>query len=658
MAIVKMKKVHLLALNSDRERLLRELQIFRNIQFEDVKNLEDFSSEALSKFESLKSEDDIAKIDDELSKTSYVIDLISKYNPEISGIKGLIEGLPNYTFEEMEEEVEKIDFNEKYSYIKDLGDKISVIESRISRKREVYKEVEPLENLDIPPSELSKIRRFDSVIGGVSLKLLDGFIEAIEKTEGVYFENIGNHKEEAYFFIISERGAHESLSEAFRIGNFNKIKLDIEDKPRNALKKIEIEISELEKEKSSITEELGANDSILKNFKLRFEYLSNLKLRESAKSSFMNTNRVLTLSGYCPDFEISRLEKSVKDVCGENFSIEYEDVDRDDEDVPILLKNNRFARIFESVTSTYALPKYNEVDPTPLYAPIYALFFGMMSADAGYGVVLFLLTTLGLKICNFSPDMKKNVKFFQLLGVSTAIWGFLYGSYFGASIPGMWRLFDLSTQFMTILVISIIMGGIHLYYGLAIKAYMQIRDRLYLDMFFDVVSWYIVLTSIIALLLSLAGVISSEYSQISKYGMYLGLILLLVGGARASEGNIAQRIVAGLYNIYGISSYIGDFVSYSRLMALGMSGGYIAFSVNMIASMVWGKTFLGYIAAIAILIFFHAFNLFLSCLGAYVHSLRLIYVEFFGKFYEGGGKAFKVFRNKSKYINLDRHFED
>ncbi|MDO4671425.1 MAG: hypothetical protein Q4A76_00715, partial [Porphyromonadaceae bacterium] len=315
-------------------------------------------------------------------------------------------------------------------------------------------------------------------------------------------------------------------------------------------------------------------------------------------------------------------------------------------------------RAFESVTSTYALPKYNEVDPTPLYAPIYALFFGMMSADVGYGLVLLILTTLGLKICNFTPNMRKNVKFFQLIAVSTAIWGFLYGSYFGASIPGMWRLFDLSKDFMTILIISIIIGGIHLAYGLLIKAYMQVRDGQYVDMFFDVIAWFLTLGGIICFLLSLAGVISSDIGNIGKYVMITGIILLVIGGARASEGNIVKRLVAGIYNVYGISNYIGDFVSYSRLMALGMSGGYIAFSVNMIAGMVWGKTFIGYVAAILILVLFHAFNLFLSCLGAYVHALRLIYVEFFGKFYEGGGKAFKFFRNKAKYINLDRQYED
>src|SRR5699024_7037632 len=114
-------------------------------------------------------------------------------------------------------------------------------------------------------------------------------------------------------------------------------------------------------------------------------------------------------------------------------------------------------------------------------------------------------------------NMKKNVRFFQLIGVSSTIWGFLYGSYFGASIPGMWKLLDLSTQFMQVLVLSIVMGGIHLFYGLLIKAYMQVRDKQYLDMFFDVIAWYITLGGIICLLLSAAGILSSKVGDISLY---------------------------------------------------------------------------------------------------------------------------------------------
>ena len=504
MAIVKMKKFHLLALNSHRETLLRNLQVFRNIQFEDVCEEEDFSDQSLGSFKRPKVDEMVAMYDEEISKSNYVIDLVSKYAKTDKGLKALMKGLPNLTFEELEDKVESKDYEHVYSEIRGIGDNLGIINSQIAKKKELIAELEPVSKLDV-------------------------------------------------------------------------------------------------------------------------------------------------------GFDV--MEKLVSDVCEGDYTIEFEEVDRDSDSVPIMLKNNRLVRAFESVTSTYALPKYNEIDPTPLYAPIYALFFGMMSADFAYGAVLLVLTTLGLKLCNFTPSMRKNVKFFQLIGISTLIWGFLYGSYFGAAIPGMWRLFDLSQQFMTILVISIIMGGIHLYYGLAIKAYMQIRDGLIVDMIFDVIAWYVALSGIIVFLIGKFGVVGPVATQVGMYAMIIGIVKLLVGGARGAKG-IGPKIAAGLYNVYGISSYIGDFVSYSRLMALGMSGGYIAFAVNMIAGMVWGKTILGYVAAIIILVLFHAFNLFLSCLGAYVHALRLIYVEFFGKFYEGGGRAFRFFRKEAKYINLDRQFED
>lgn len=657
MAIVNMKKFNLLVLQSHREELLRELQLFRSVQFEDVKEVAEFDEELLSRFKTIDFDDTISSYDEKLNKCTYAIDLISKYSPSVSGIKGLIRGLPNFTFEEMEKRISEIDFEKDYEEVKLLGDDLSRAESKISKRKEMIKELQPISNLDISFDELEHLKRFDGVVGGVSEKVLEPFLDEMKKMEYTYYEEFGQNKDEHLFFVVSDKRETEELNEAFRAGNFNKLKFDSDDLPMKKIEALTSEVKEIEIEKASIEQKIAEKAELADDFKLMYDYIGNLKVRESAQKDFMTTASICMISGYLPDFEVKRFEQSVEKISGEVYSIEYEDAERDSDDVPILLKNNRFVRIFEGITSTYALPKYNEIDPTPLYAPIYAFFFGMMSADFGYGVVLLLLTTLGLKFCNFTPDMRKNVRFFQLLGVSTTIWGFLYGSYFGASIPGMWKLLDLGTQFMTVLVISIAIGGIHLAYALAIKGYMQIRDGQYVDMFFDVIAWYITLAGIILFLLSTMGVVNPALSNIFKYCMIIGIVLLVIGGARGAEGNIAVRLVAGLYNVYGISSYIGDFVSYSRLMALGMSGGYIAFSVNMIAGMMWGSP-VGMVAAIFILVFFHAFNLFLSCLGAYVHALRLIYVEFFGKFYEGGGKAFRFFRNKTKYINLDRHYED
>lgn len=658
MAIVKMKKFHLLVLDSYREELLRELQIFRNVQFEDVRDVENFEDEDLLRFSKIPVDEEVSKIEDKMNQCTYAIDLIGKYTPQIGGLKGLIEGLPNYTFEEMEKKVASIDFEKEYKEVKSLGDELAGIESSISKRKELIKELEPVSNMDVSFSSMKNLKRFKAVVGGISNKLYDLFSEEVKNLQYTYYEDLGVYKDERLFFFIYDIREEDDVTEVFRIGNVNIIKSDSDKLPSERISELNSEIESLSTKKKEIAEKLGTKSPEMSDFKLYYEYLGNLKVRTQAQNEFMASRSVCMLSGYCPDFEVKRLEGVVDKVSDGIYTLETEEVDRNDENVPIILKNNRLVRAFESVTSTYALPKYNEIDPTPLYAPVYALFFGMMSADVGYGSVLLILTTLGLKLCNFTPNMKKNVKFFQLIGISTAVWGFLYGSYFGASIPGMWRLFDLSVDFMTILIISVIMGGIHLAYGLGIKAYMQIRDGQYVDMFFDVIAWYVTLGGIICLLLSVFGLMSPSIKEPAKYVMIAGIILLVIGGARASEGNIAKRLVAGIYNVYGISNYIGDFVSYSRLMALGMSGGYIAFSVNMIAGMVWGKTIIGYVAAILILVLFHAFNLFLSCLGAYVHALRLIYVEFFGKFYEGGGKGFKFFRNKTKYINLDRQYED
>lgn len=657
MAIVKMKKFHLLALNSHRETLLRNLQVFRNIQFEDVCEEEDFSDQSLGSFKRPKVDEMVAMYDEEISKSNYVIDLVSKYAKTDKGLKALMKGLPNLTFEELEDKVESKDYEHVYSEIRGIGDNLGIINSQIAKKKELIAELEPVSKLDVGFDDMEKLKNFDTMVGAVSGKLVDSFEEGLSKLENTYFEKLGVNKEEYYYFIISAKEDLDQLFELMRYSNFNRMKLNEKGLPADNIARLNDEIEDLKIKEIEMVGKLSSKGQALEDFKLRYEYLQNLRLRSLAEKDFMNTSNVFAITGYCPDFETARLENLVSDVCEGDYTIEFEEVDRDSDSVPIMLKNNRLVRAFESVTSTYALPKYNEIDPTPLYAPIYALFFGMMSADFAYGAVLLVLTTLGLKLCNFTPSMRKNVKFFQLIGISTLIWGFLYGSYFGAAIPGMWRLFDLSQQFMTILVISIIMGGIHLYYGLAIKAYMQIRDGLIVDMIFDVIAWYVALSGIIVFLTGKFGVVGPVATQVGMYAMIIGIVMLLVGGARGAKG-IGPKIAAGLYNVYGISSYIGDFVSYSRLMALGMSGGYIAFAVNMIAGMVWGKTILGYVAAIIILVLFHAFNLFLSCLGAYVHALRLIYVEFFGKFYEGGGRAFRFFRKEAKYINLDRQFED
>lgn len=329
----------------------------------------------------------------------------------------------------------------------------------------------------------------------------------------------------------------------------------------------------------------------------------------------------------------------------------FEEAEKDDSEVPIKLKNNKIVTAFESLTEMYAYPRYNEIDPTPLLTPFYIVFFGMMGADAGYGLTLLLGTLFVLKFFNLNKKSKLLVQFFFYLSFSVIIWGVLYGSYFGYEIPGLWRLVNPANEFQKLLIGSIAFGLIHLFFGLAIKAYLLFKEGKPLDALYDVGFWYMALSGgIVYLTFSLMN-LSPVITSVSMWIMIVGMVGIVLTGGREAK-SIGGKIGGGLYSLYGISSYVGDLVSYSRLMALGLSGGFIAQAMNMIAAML-GGSWIGFLFIPIILVVGHLFNLFLSFLGAYVHTSRLIYVEFFGKFYEGGGKPFKDFRTESKYINLD-----
>ncbi|MCT7693785.1 MAG: V-type ATP synthase subunit I, partial [Lactobacillus iners] len=326
-----------------------------------------------------------------------------------------------------------------------------------------------------------------------------------------------------------------------------------------------------------------------------------------------------------------------------------EKVAKTSNDAPIKLKNGKFSDAFEGLVKTYSMPSYNEIDPTPLVAPFYWLFFGMMVADFGYGLLVTILSGIVLKTCNLKEAMRKNVKFFFYLGFSIMLWGAIYGSYFSLplGIPG---LINPTTDYNTILKLSIVIGLIHVFVGLGAKAYMQIRDGKPLDAFYDVGLWYLTLTTVILLLLGKYMGFNPIAMKVIKYIMILSMIGIILTGGREVK-NIGGRIGLGIYSLYGISGYMGDLISYARLMALGLSGGFIALSVNQICAMVGFKP-ATIIFVIIIFVFGQTFNILLSLLGAYVHSARLIYVEFFGKFYEGGGKEFKDFKIDEKYINI------
>jgi V/A-type H+-transporting ATPase subunit I len=438
------------------------------------------------------------------------------------------------------------------------------------------------------------------------------------------------------------------------------------------------------KEKELLEEEiLVSEDKIVEHierikefeqYKEEFQFLSDdaeVRLGQcEVMKHLVETENVFVVSGYIPKVEMAKTLKKIQDQC--DIAIEIMDIS-EEEEVPILLKNPAFSAPLEGTVKAYSLPGKGEVDPTTVMAVFYYILFGLMLADAAYGAIMVFGCTFALlKYKNMENSLKNSLKMFLYCGISTIFWGVMFGSYFGdmvdvvsetffshkISIPPVW--FFPVNEPMKMLVFSMLFGIIHIYTGLAVKLYQCLKQKDYKSVLYDVILWYIVLTASLVLLLSmdvftktfgLSFQLSKEVGNIALVIMLISSVGIILTAGRESR-NPVKRFLKGLYGYYGITGYLSDVLSYSRLLALGLASGVICTVINMMASMVGGG-FVGVIAFIVIFVLGHAINIGINALGAYVHTNRLQYVEFFGKFYSGGGREFSPFSMRTKYFKLD-----
>jgi len=647
MAIVKMSKFSLFVFDSERDNLLHELQKFKYVHFLNLEDEEDLKEEGL---ESVSIPESIGAVNEEISKVKYAIDLLSKYYVRDSGVKAMIKGKETLTFEELEKKASEYDYLPVYKKLRDLSSKMDECEQESIRLKSQSEELSHWEKLDYPIKDLETLKQCEVFMGIIPTKMKDKLNEDLLELEYTYTEFVSEDKKNIYFFALTSKEESDRLNEILRMNGFSSIRLAGEGTPREELNLISERLKELEDKKAKIADEIKGLSGNVPDLEICYEYLMNKKLRVAVSENFLKTERVNVIEGYIPKDKADEFTEIVKQSQKNAYYMEIEEAKEDDPNVPILLKNSKFTETFESLTGMYALPKYNEVDPTPLLAPFYLAFFGMMVADAGYGLLMVIGCLIALKIANLSEDQRKFIRFFYYLGYSTIFWGALFGSYFGGliSIPG---LMNPATQYQELLIMSIAFGLIHLFFALGIKAYMNIRDKKYLDALYDVGFWYMALSGGILLILTMAVSLPPIVNTISKAIFAIGAIGIVLTNGRDAK-TVGGKLASGLYSLYGISSYVGDFVSYSRLMALGLAGGFIASAINMMCEMLFDLGIVGIPFGIVVFIVGQLFNIFLSLLGAYVHTIRLTYVEFFGKFYDGGGQAFNIFRNKPKYINL------
>lgn len=636
MAILNMSRFNLIVFEHDKKEILNSLQNFREVDFRQS-DIKEFG------YDNFLSSD-IEGIEDNIFKLDQVIKKLRKYEKAKGALKSLKDGQKTFTYSELKEFTKNHDFKKVVDEVTKLQFDYDANLKTIENARIKIQDYTPLLELDISNKEIHSLKQVFCNIGMIPTKYLSNL-----ENDEIYYEVINKTVKESLVCIVSKNSNKDLVKEILRKSNFNKLSLSLEKKPCEYIEEFNKEIEEKTNLNNDIVEKFKQYADDIEDLEVCYEYYCNEKLREIKSEGFGKTDELVVLEGFIPTEKENEFKKQIEDVCSNYYYLTMEKVAKTSNDAPIKLKNGKFSDAFEGLVKTYSMPSYNEIDPTPLVAPFYWLFFGMMVADFGYGLLVTILSGLVLKTCNLKEAMRKNVKFFFYLGFSIMLWGAIYGSYFSLplGIPG---LINPTTDYNTILKLSIVIGLIHVFVGLGAKAYMQIRDGKPLDAFYDVGLWYLTLTTVILLLLGKYMGFNPIAMKVIKYIMILSMIGIILTGGREVK-NIGGRIGLGIYSLYGISGYMGDLISYARLMALGLSGGFIALSVNQICAMVGFKP-ATIIFVIIIFVFGQTFNILLSLLGAYVHSARLIYVEFFGKFYEGGGKEFKDFKIDEKYINI------
>ena len=646
MAIVDMSKFYLLAFKEKRESLLKELQKFKYVHLVDSGN--DFSKEDLS---AVSRSEELIDIDDYLNKSKYVIERLEKIEDKKPALEALKEGKKHFTYEEIKNRARKFNFSQIYKEISSIIDEIEKKEAENQEILNKVSELLPYKAIDIPLEDL-KLTKFSKIyLGTIPQRYNENFEELLKENDSVYFNVLHTDKNYAYYLIICHKSDDEDVIDAFRKMGFTLVNFKEKGTINENINSLRERKSQNLNSIDTLNKELKNYLKYLDDFKIYYEYQSNEKLKVISSEKFLRTKNLDLIEGYVPSKFLKSFEEAIQLICGDDYYLYKKEADRNSHEVPIMLKNNKFVGPFEMLTEMYSMPKYNEIDPTPFFAPFYFIFAGIMIGDLGYGLLVFIGSLLALRFFNLDKATKRFMTFFNYLSISAMIFGLVFGSFFGGIIP-LPTLINPAEDIMEMLMLSLLLGGVHIFFALGIKAYMDIRDNKPKDAFYDVGLWYMALIGAIGYGLSKAVAMNPIVVKILFYAMIIAMVGIVLTGGRSEKTTLA-KFGWGVYALYGISSYIGDFVSYLRLMALVLSGSFIGLAVNMIAGMLFGSSIIGKLFAIVIFLVFQAFNCFLCYLSAYVHTARLTYVEMFNKFYEGGGVPFKKMVEDSKDFNID-----
>ncbi|MGD9605510.1 MAG: V-type ATP synthase subunit I [Bacilli bacterium] len=614
--IVPMKKVHIVALKENQKALLMSIQKSGELM--------------LLASEDVMLEDDAFFEENLIQRTDKSMRFLKKFQEKQKLFSNYHEVdyntfvTPDPKREQLLEQVEKAE--EKLLQLKNENDSL----------KESVLFLTVWQDLDLSLNKLHYSKYVNFHLGFIEFKN-NNYLADLMNEAGGELKLLGSNSEGQAVFIANYFEDDLAVMEKVRLLGFNEVTLPNE--PYLVSEIILQKQKQMEDNNQlimAITEEMQKLSKQMTDLKLLSDQMATVS--EIKKAPVQKTISTIYLEGWVRSDRQKAVIKAIEEVT-DTYDIDFYDPSPE-ETPPTVTKNNRFISAFETVTDMFAKPNPNEVDPNPMMSFWYWIIFGIMMADVGYGLVMIGLFYALIKLMKPKGNSLKLFKVLIFCGITTIFWGVMFGSYFGAT----WNPLFLEPmkEPLEMLILSLIIGALHVISGLLVKIYANIRSKQYFAALADQVSWIFVIVGLGMLFLP-------DFNQIGKIIALLGAAIILLFAGRKNK-NIFGRLGGGLYSLYGATGFMSDILSYSRILALSLSTAVIAMVMNMLAAMIQG-TIIGFILSIAIYLVGHIFNLVMGLLSAYVHDSRLQYIEFFGKFYEGGGYEFKPLSLKLKHIN-------